>query len=206
MVKLCSVYLCREIEYVDIMRSVKYNNIEAILNQHYFDNDYYNFQNLDDFVRNEDVKVVGHFDGIGPTKDPLCYAFERGVPVAGCLLLLDLDGFKEKATTQPWSCTYKNSGKLKEFCENTPFTVYLIKYEERGEGVVLMLYDDLFQTEDGKWHSIALETERKNTLISWASALSCVLPSLENTYEVLYSFFDDPVEEDDWEEEYDDEF
>lgn len=212
-----SAMLNRKVDYVDIMRDLRYNNIDAILNEYFFPSEYGTFTTLKEFVKDGDVKVVGHFDKIGQTKNPQTTAFERKEPTCAYLMWFTTGGWKSSATTQPWSPTYRMTPKtasVKQFCEETPFTVYLINNEEDDKRMVMMLYDKLFETDserDGKYFSIALCTERNALYVDWASALSCVTDTYEDAQRVLIDFFgslSDEDDEDEWddEDEYDEDF
>ena len=188
MEQISSAMLGRKVGYHEFINNTRYNNIEPILNEYFFESSYGSFSSLNDFVRSGDVKVIGHFDKIGVTKDPNCYAFKDKRPVCDFLMWFTNEGYKEQSTTQPWSCTYRlteKSAQVKKFCEETPFTVYLVNPEDEDKKMVLMLYDKMFEIPKAsgvmsEWYSLALGTQRTGVGISWASALSCVTPTFED--------------------------
>ena len=213
---ICGKLLGREVEWGEVLRDIHYNNIEPILNYEFFPSEYGSCSSLNEFVKSGDVKVIGHFDKIGPTKDPNCYAFKDKKPVCDYITWFTKEGYKSQSTTQPWSYTFRATDevlqKLKDFCENTPFTVYLINSEDEDDKVVFMLYDKMFYVGDwkGRYHdqeyySIALVTQRTGAMISWTSALSCVTDTFENAQHILIDFFGSLYDEDEEYEEDDEE-
>ena len=203
---ICGKMLGREVEWGEVLRDIHYNNIEPILNDEFFPSEYGSCSSLNEFVKSGDVKVIGHFDKIGPTKDPNCYAFKDKKPVCDYITWFTKEGYKSQSTTQPWSCTFRVtevSQKLKDFCENTPFTVYLINNEDEEKKVVFMLYDKMFYVGDQRgryqedYYSIALVTQRTGAMISWASALSCVTDTFEDAQHILIDFFGSLYDEED---------
>ena len=91
---ICSKLLGRDIEWGEILRDIHYNNIEPILNDEFFPSEYGSCSSLNEFVKGGDVKVIGHFDKIGPTKDPNCYAFKDKKPVCDYITWFTKEGYK----------------------------------------------------------------------------------------------------------------
>lgn len=199
---ICRVVFDPEYKWADFLVNSRYNNIDHILAE------YYEIDNLKEGISDGTVMFVGHYDHIGPSTDPGVWATKHGHPYCDVLRWFYPDGYSDGANSCPWSpgfYQYKLTIQkdMREFCETTPFSVYLIASDKRGN-IVLFLYDKTHEYSDGQIRSLGLESSCEHTYSNCLqAALSCVMP-LEEASRKVMDFFVFEDDEDDY-DDYDDE-
>lgn len=211
LVKMCKCYLNKP-DYTpfELLRDMRYNNIDAILMNDIYKNDSLRENDtLKQLVETNVVKVVGHFNHINPAQpiydyEKEYYSSKKGTPVAGYAQAFDAVGDSIVSWSSPWSPTSPPDSPLKDFCEQTPFTVYLFKVDDEDDGRqnrCMFLYDYYHTDKRYGQVLIALVSGQGCINVSVERALSCVM-SPEDAVKTYTNFFGEDQDDEDEDEEY----
>ena len=106
------------------------------------------------------IIFIGRFEKINVCSLPDHWSHKRNTPYASALGFYTIDGFNEKTMGPPWDSSSRYLvPKLKEFLENTPVYLYILKTEVDYSPVdeVIGIYEGTY-TIDGEEYVLVLQT------------------------------------------------
>ena len=167
--EICVYMFGDDYKYGTMLKELHKDNLERMCANHFFNNETFIHEDMQDRII-----FIGRFEKINVCSLPDHWSHKRNTPYANALGFYTIDGFNEKTMGSPWDPTSRNLiPKLKEFLENTPVYLYILKTEVDGLNVdeVIGIYEGTY-VMNGEEYVLALQTGPYYTEAALASFVS----------------------------------
>lgn len=167
--ELCVYMFGDDYKYGTMLKELHKDNLERMCTNHFFNNETFIYEDMQDRII-----FIGRFEKINVCSLPDHWSHKRKTPYANALGFYTIDGFNEKTTSSPWDPTSRNLiPKFKEFLENTPVYLYILKTEVDGSNVdeVIGIYEGTYVI-NGEEYVLVLQTGPYYTEAALASFVS----------------------------------
>lgn len=195
--EICVYMFGDDYKYGTMLKELHKDNLERMCVNHFFTTEPFIYEEMQD-----KIIFIGRFEKINVCSLPDHWSHKRNTPYANALGFYTVDGFNRKTMRSPWDSSSRYLiPKLKEFLENTPVYLYIIKTEVDYSPVdeVIGIYEGTYEM-NGEEYVLVLQTGPYYTEAALASFVSPEkAKELHDKY--IYEETDDEDEEDEYDED-----
>lgn len=152
---ICVYMFGDDYKYGTMLKELHKDNLERMCANHFFSENTFIYEDMQDRII-----FIGRFEKINVCSLPEHWSHKRNTPYAEALGFYTIDGFNEKIMGPPWDSTSRYlTPKLKEFLENTPVYLYILKTEVDYSPVdeVIGIYEGTY-VMNGEEYVLVLQT------------------------------------------------
>ena len=192
---LCVYMFGDDYKYGTMLKELHKDNLERMCANHFFSNEPFIYEELKDRII-----FIGRFEKINVCSLPNHWSHKINTPYASALGFYTIDGFNEKTMGPPWDSSSRYLvPKLKEFLENTPVYLYILKTEVDYSPVdeVIGIYEGTYEM-DGEEYVLVLQS----SYYTEAALASFVSPEKAKEHHDKYIHQETDDEDEDDEEDY----
>lgn len=167
--ELCVYMFGDDYKYGTMLKELHKDNLERMCANHFFNTELLTYEEIQD-----KIIFIGRFEKINVCSLPDHWSHKRNTPYANALGFYTIDGFNRKTMGPPWDSSSRYLiPKLKEFLENTPLYLYILKTEVDYSNVdeVIGIYEGTYEM-DGEEYVLVLQTGPYYTEAALASFVS----------------------------------